>query len=248
MAARYDVIVIGGGHNALVAAAYLARAGRDVLLLERLPALGGAAVSEPAFEGHRARVSRYAYLVSLLPARIASDLGVRVELRERRVAAYAPEGLLVEGDARTARTAASFRDLTRSHGEHAQWLRFYAMAAAFARRVFPTLTEPLPSRDEVRRLVAAVPGAWEAFAERPLHETLAERFSDGLVRGVISTDALIGTFARVDEPSLRQNRCFLWHVIGGPWRVPVRGMGAIATELERVAVGADVQLRNGAEV
>src|SRR4051812_9705216 len=248
MGARYDVIVIGGGHNSLVAAAYLARAGRRVLLLERLPALGGAAVSERAFEGHHARVSRYSYLVSLLPARIANDLGIRVELRERRVAAYAPEGLLVDGDARSPRTADSFRRLTGSDEEHAQWMRFHAMAAAFARRVFPTLTEPLPSRDAMRRLVAAVPGAWGAFAERPLGETLAERFSHGLVRGVISTDALIGTFARLDEPSLRQNRCFLWHVIGGPWRVPVRGMGAITTELERVAVGADVELRNGAEV
>src|SRR3954465_10515995 len=105
MGARYDVIVLGGGHNSLVAAAYLARAGRTVLLLERLPALGGAAVSARAFEGHEARVSRYAYLVSLLPGRIARDLGIRVELRERRVAAHAPEGLLVERDAAPPRTA-----------------------------------------------------------------------------------------------------------------------------------------------
>jgi phytoene dehydrogenase-like protein len=248
MAARYDVIVIGGGHNSLVAAAYLARAGRTVLLLERLRALGGAAVSERAFEGHAARVSRYAYLVSLMPDRIASDLGIRVELRERRVAAYAPEGLLVEHDAASPRTADSFRRLTGSDEEHRQWMRFHSMTAEFARRVFPTLLEPVPSRDEVRRRVAAVPGAWEAFAERPLGETLAQRFSHGLVRGVISTDALIGTFARTDEPSLRQNRCFLWHVIGGPWRVPVGGMGAIAAELERTAARAGAELRTGAEV
>src|SRR3954451_2298858 len=146
MGGRYDAIVIGGGHNALVAAAYLVRAGRKVLLLERLPALGGAAVSERAFEGHRARVSRYAYLVSLLPPRIVSDLDLRIELRERRVAAYAPEGLLVDGDPASARTIASFRDLTGSDAEHAEWMRFYAMAAAFARRVFPTRTEPVPSR------------------------------------------------------------------------------------------------------
>src|SRR3954469_2044290 len=246
MAARYDVIVIGGGHSALVAAAYLARAGRKVLLLERLPAVGGAAVSERDFEGNRARVSRYAYLVSLLPPRIVSDLGLRIELRERRVAAYAPEGLLVDGDPASARTVASFRDLTGSDAEHGEWMRFYAMAAAFARRVFPTLTEPLQSRPDVRRLVAAVPGAWETFAERPLGETLAERFSHGLVRGVISTDALIGTFARVDEPSLRQNRCLLWHVVGGPWRVPVGGMGAITDALVNAAAGAEI--RTGAEV
>src|SRR4051794_28607420 len=145
MGARYDVIVLGGGHNSLVAAAYLARAGRAVLLLERLPALGGAAVSERAFEGHDARLSRYAYLVSLLPDRIASDLGIRIELRERAVAAYAPEGLLIEHDPASPRTADSFRRLTGSDEEHAQWMRFHAMAAAFARRVFPTLLEPVPS-------------------------------------------------------------------------------------------------------
>jgi phytoene dehydrogenase-like protein len=240
---RHDAIVIGGGHNSLVAAAYLARAGRSVLLLERLPALGGAAVSHKAFEGHDARLSRYAYLVSLFPARIARDLGMRVELRERRVAAYAPEGLLVDGDATSGRTADSFRRLTGGDAEHAAWLRFYAMAAEFARRVFPTLTEPVPSHEQVRKLV---PEAWETFAERPLGETLATWFSHGLVRGVISTDALIGTFARLDEPSLRQNRSFLWHVIGGPWRVPVGGMGAITDALVRAADGTEI--RTGAEV
>ncbi len=115
------------------------------------------------------------------------------------------------------------------------------MTAAFARRVFPTLLGPVPSRNEMRRLVTSVGGAWEAIADRPLAETLAERFGDGLVRGVISTDALIGTFARVDDPSLRQNRCFLWHVIGagdGRWRVPVGGMGAVSTALADAAARA----------
>ena len=155
---EYDAVAIGGGHNALVAAAYLARAGLSVLVLERLPTLGGAAVSERPFAGHDARLSRYSYLVSLLPARIARDLDMDVEMRTRRVAAYAPEGLLVDDDAGSARTAASFRALTGSDLDHQAWLRFYAMTAAFARRVFPTLLGPVPSRNEMRRLVTAVPG------------------------------------------------------------------------------------------
>src|SRR4051794_10787830 len=248
MARRYDAVTIGGGHNALVAAAYLARAGLSVLVLERLPVLGGAAVSTQPFAGHEARLSRYAYLVSLLPARIARDLGIDVELRTRRVAAFAPEGLLVEGDAASERTKRSFRVLTGSDADHAAWLRLYAMTAAAARRLFPTVTEPVPSRAEVKRLLTAVPGAWEALAERPLGETLRERFGDGLVRGVVSTDALIGTFARLDEPSLRQNACFLWHVIGGPWRVPVGGMGAVSGALADAAARAGAELRTGAEV
>src|SRR5688500_4522462 len=90
-----DAIVIGGGHNGLVAAAYLARAGLDVLILERLAEPAGAAISGSPFPGHADRLSRYSYLVSLFPERIASDLGVSVELRRRRVAAYA-EGRLID--------------------------------------------------------------------------------------------------------------------------------------------------------
>ena len=61
------MVVVGGGHNGLVAAAYLARAGRSVLVLERSGRMGGAAISEAPFAGVDARLSRYAYLVSLLP-------------------------------------------------------------------------------------------------------------------------------------------------------------------------------------
>ena len=68
--ARYDAVVVGAGHNGLTAAAYLARAGRSVLVLERLDHVGGATVSAPVFLGVDARVSRYSYLVSLMPRRL----------------------------------------------------------------------------------------------------------------------------------------------------------------------------------
>jgi phytoene dehydrogenase-like protein len=74
---------------------------------------------------------------------------------------------------------------------------------------------------------------------------------DDTVRGVVATDALIGTFARVGELSLVQNRCFLYHVIGngtGAWNVPVGGMGALSAALEQAALAAGAEIRIGAEV
>ena len=87
----HDVVIVGGGHNALVAAAYLASAGRSVIVLERLGHLGGAAVSARPWEGVDANLSRYSYLVSLLPRRIIDDLGLRIELRRRRYSSYTPD-------------------------------------------------------------------------------------------------------------------------------------------------------------
>ena len=75
MKQTYDVVIVGGGHNGLTAASYLARTGRSVAVLERLDHVGGAAISAQAFEGVDARLSRYSYLVSLLPQRIIDDLG-----------------------------------------------------------------------------------------------------------------------------------------------------------------------------
>ena len=83
-------MIAGGGHNALVAATLLARAGRSVAVLERRGELGGAAVSAAPFPGFDVRLSRYSYLVSLFPPALLRTLGVSIEIRARRVAAYPP--------------------------------------------------------------------------------------------------------------------------------------------------------------
>jgi phytoene dehydrogenase-like protein len=252
---RYDVVIVGGGHNGLVSAAYLARAGLSTLVLERLPHTGGAAVSAQAFDGLPARLSRYSYLVSLLPQQIITDLGLSLELRSRSTASYTPtlragrhSGLLVERPESTA-TADSFRDLTGSDREYAAWRAFYAELTDFAGVVAPTLLEPLATARDLQKRVD--PATWEAFVEQPLGQVIEDRFADDTVRGVVATDALIGTFADLNGASLTQNRCFLYHLIGngtGEWRVPVGGMGAVTDALADAARTAGAEILTGAGV
>src|SRR5262249_9182883 len=113
----------------------------------------------------------------------------------------------------------------------------------------PTLTQPLPRAAALRE--QADPVLWRELVERPLGEAVERRFQDPTVRGVVATDALIGTFARMHDPSLIQNRCFLYHLIGngtGEWRVPVGGMGAVTDALAAAARKAGAELAVAAEV
>lgn len=247
---RYDVVIAGAGHNGLVAAAYLAGAGRRVLVLEKKDNVGGLAISAQAFPGVDAWVSRYSYLVSLLPSKVVNDLGLSVELRRRRYASYTPvgdTGLLVDnGDA--ARTEASFAQVTGGPRDHRAWGEFYAMTAGVAQALAPTLLEPLKTAKDVAARVGEE--AWRDLFSRPIGQVVDERFEDDTVRGVVLTDALIGTFA---DPGvdLLANRCFLYHVVGdgtGEWNVPVGGMGAVSGALEEAARAAGAEIHTGAEV
>jgi len=254
MATRYDAIVLGAGHNGLVASAYLGMAGRKVLVLEAAPEVGGASVSATPFDGYDIRLSRYAYLLSLLPDRIASDLGLRVTSLSRSMSSYSPYqvqgrhlGLQVSRMWDQA-TEDSFSLLTGDREEACRWRGFYGGLLELSRKLAPTLLEPLPSRAELRAHVG-MDDVWRTVFDRPIGETLLEQFRSDLVRGVILTDAMIGTHASAFD--LQANRCLLYHVMGngtGEWKVPKGGMGVLVDELRRVAQSHGVEIRTSSRV
>jgi phytoene dehydrogenase-like protein len=253
----FDAVVIGGGHNGLVAAAYLARAGLRVRLLERLGRVGGAAVSAQPFDGVDVRLSRYSYLVSLLPSRIVDDLGAHVRLAPRRFSSYTPDpaaqgrsGLLVGAPGESTFAAIAAANDERGFDD------FYRRCRLLTERLWPTLLEPLRTREQARRDVLAGndpdgAAAWRAMVDEPIGRAIADAVQNDLVRGVIATDALIGTFARMDDASLTQNICFLYHLLGGgtgEWNVPIGGMGSVTSALAEAAVGHGAEIITGAEV
>ena len=238
----------------MTAAAYLARTGRSVAVLERLDHVGGAAISAEAFAGIDARLSRYSYLVSLLPQRIVEDLGLEIRLVRRRYSSYTPvpgapeKGLLVDNHDGAA-TDASFARVGEAR-DAAGFETFYGKTARLAEKLWPSVTDPLLTRSELRSLVGD-DALWNEFIERPLAEVIERDLSGDIARGVALTDALIGTFVSAESESLDQNRCFLYHVIGGgtgDWDVPIGGMGAVSGELARAARQAGAELITQAEV
>ena len=247
---KFDVTIIGGGHNGLVAATYLARAGKSVVILEANPEIGGATQSVQAFDGFDAHLSRYSYLVSLLPDAIVADLGLSFECISREVSSYTPyadKGLYVSRQW-DEKTAQSFNELDPTGHEAVAWQQFYGEVAEFAQKIAPTLLQPLKTRGELKSEIN-LPEAWDYLVERPIGEEIDKRFNNDLVKGVVLTDALIGTFASAYD--LQANICFLYHLMGngtGEWKVPVGGMGALVKELVRVATESGVEIKVSSKV
>ncbi len=253
---KYDCVILGGGHNGLTSAAYLSKSGLKVLVLEALSDVGGAAVSVQAFKGIDANLSRYSYLVSLLPQQIIDELDLNLELISRSIGSYTPTnnnlGLLVERIP-SEKTKASFVKLTGNTKDYESWINFYSKVEKVAQVIAPTLLEPLKSKEEIKNLVinATDLETYEMLFEVPITQTIEKIFENDVIRGVVLTDALIGTFTDGRDKDLLGNICFLYHLIGngtGEWKVPRGGMGQVSLALKEKAIKNGSEIRTNSKV
>lgn len=249
MQSHYDAVIIGSGHNGLVAAAYLAKAGKSVLVVERNETFGGATASQRVFPDYDAYLSRYSYLVSLLPQQIVDDLGLKFETKRRITASFTPygnnKGLLLSNLDET-KSRESMQAIGVPNGWES-YQRFLDLELALAKRVWPTMLSPLRSKQSFEAEFSSEleREAWRSFIEEPLGVAIERHLEHDALRGLVMTDGKIGVFTHPHDPSLIQNRCFLYHVIGGgtgEWRVPVGGMRSLVDSLLAVCRAAGVDL------
>lgn len=275
--ASYDVIIIGGGHNGLVAAAYLAKAGRRVCVLERRHVLGGASTTEELWPGYK--VSTAAYVISLFQPQITRDLkltayGLKVLPRSPSSFTPFPDGrslLMGPEPGLNQREIAKF-----SPRDAEAYPRYEKLLERVAKAIEPVLAKTAPDlplevngrkiglakkmRDagklwEMYRAMAAlgndVPEAIEvlAGAARPLLERWFE--CEGL-KATLATDAVIGSFTSIGAPGSAY--VLLHHVMGeaggarGVWGYVQGGMGGLATALEKSCTDLGVEIFRETEV
>ncbi|MGE3807606.1 MAG: phytoene desaturase family protein [Gemmataceae bacterium] len=267
MAGRYDAIIIGGGHNGLVTACYLARAGKKVLVLERRHVLGGCCVTEEIFPGFK--VSTAAYVNSLFRKEIIKELRLRdygYEILEREPSSFSPfpdgRSLLLGYDA--ARNHAEIAKFSERDARN--YPRYEAMLERVAKVVEPTLDMIPPNvlkpglRDlwsmlklglSFRKLGGHLGEAVEILTG-PARTILDRWFESEQLKSALATDAVIGAFA---APSMPGTAYVLFHhVMGetngkrGVWGYMKGGMGSLSNALAGAARDLKVEIRTEAEV
>ena len=252
----YDVVVVGGGHNGLVAACYLAKAGKSVVVLEKNNYIGGATTSQKTFPEFEAYLSRYSYLVSLFPKEIVEELGLTINLLQREIASFTPydskSGLLISNCSEEV-SKASVLDLGFGSSEWEGYQKILNMQTRFAELVWESFLEPLKSKIEWEKYFGdnGESALWQAMVEKPIGELIENHVKSDVLRGVLLTDARIGVETHAHDNSLFQNKTFLYHIVGnktGEWRVPQGGMGALVKELFQKSLDLGVHFEVNAEV
>jgi phytoene dehydrogenase-like protein len=261
-ARQWDVVVVGAGHNGLTAAAYLARAGRSVLVLERRGQLGGACTLETPFTDERFVMSPCAYLVGLLHPLVVEELGLRQ--RGYRVQPVDPHLWCPfdDGTALTlwddrAKTAASVAEV--APGDVDGYLAYEALFGRIRRALRGDYSEeadtwlgPSPARAELEERLGHDSELIEILFHTPIADVIARHVRDDRLRTALHGQGIIGTFAGPREPGTAAVHAM--HSLGtidgmpGAWGYVEGGMGRVSLALAEAATEAGAVILQGVPV
>ncbi len=252
---RYDAIVVGSGHNGLIAAAYLAGVGKKVLVLERRHVIGGATVTEEPWPGYR--ISTCSYVCQLLLPEVIRDLdlvrhGYDVRpldpqyfipfLDGRHLISYLDGGKTAEQIAKFSR-----KDVAAHNAYWAMWDRIIA-------RMRPLLDRPAPTPEDIERAFDGPYGEedWRTLTRKSVAEVLDEYFESEELKAVLCVGGVIGTNAGPRTPGTAYVKYH--HILGkisghqGAWGYVRGGMGAVAHAIASSARERGADILTDAEV
>ncbi len=264
----HDAIVVGGGHNGLACAGYLARAGLDTCVLERRDILGGACVTEEVWPGQR--VSRASYVVSMLQPKVIADLelarfGYEAVPLDPAFATIAADGRPIMFFNDSEATRRSIEPYSRK--DAAAYEGFEALLTQMADFLRPLMLRPPPALGSKRPgdLLSLVreAGRTAGLKKRDLHELfrvmtmsvgdlLDEWFETDVIKGAFASTGVVGVWAGPRTPGTAYN--LLHHALGeldgvsGLWGHVKGGMGGISQALARSAEASGATIRTGAAV
>src|SRR3954447_10453067 len=252
---RFDAIVVGAGHNGLIAAGYLAKAGKKVLVLERRSLIGGATVTEEFFPGYH--LSTCSYVCNLLLPEVIRDLelkrhGYAVRPFDPQYFVPFPDGsyfmsYLDGGKTREQIAKFSQRDVA---GYDAYW----AMWERILERMRPLLLQAAPTWDQIEARFSGPQGQedWRTLTRKSVAELLDEFFDSEQIKGPLSTGGVIGVNAGPMTPGTAYVKYH--HLIGsvdghqGAWGFVTGGMGSIPTALAALGREHGVKIATDSEV
>ncbi|MBT8087184.1 MAG: NAD(P)/FAD-dependent oxidoreductase [Gammaproteobacteria bacterium] len=255
MTEKYDAIVVGAGHNGLVCATLLARAGKNVLMLEANEQVGGAAITREFAEGYS--VSACAHLMYQLQPEVRKELQLSPELSSKNMATIALgengdhvrlSGNSVEGVER--QDAANYRAFRKRMMRYAELLRkfFNKPPPRLGTKNFADLKTLGQLGFAIRRLGKNDMREFLRLIGMNIYDELDVRFENPLLKGAISLDAVLGTHLGPRSPNTIMT--YLYRLAGDHARmaIPKGGMGTISDELAHTARGAGVTIRTGMPV